>query len=129
MTPKKTISPQRVLLVDDEPFVCEAINLALTRDGHNVKMVMDPDLAVALINTQEFDLLLTDYSMPKLTGMDLVKIAKHKDKDQRAIIMSGKADRLRSEGLIPRQIQLLTKPFSLDELRDAIGKEPTVCSI
>ena len=111
----------RILLVDDEAFVCGSIKLALTLDGHAVKMTTDPEKAVALLATQTFDLILTDYTMPKISGAEVVRIAREKDINQRAIIMSGQADRLRAEGRLPRQIRLLTKPFTLDELREAIN--------
>jgi CheY-like chemotaxis protein len=62
----------RILVVDDEDNDRELNSRILIRAGYDVVGVVDGDAAWAAIQTQHFDLMITDNSMPKVTGVELV---------------------------------------------------------
>ncbi len=66
---------QFILLVDDEPSICNVLSQMLTRTGYRVTAYTDPQEALKEFRTRpaEFDLLFTDLTMPGLTGVELAK--------------------------------------------------------
>ena len=54
---------QRILVVDDEPFVCESVKLMLAHDGHAVETAGGGREALAKYAPDRFDLVITDYNM------------------------------------------------------------------
>ena len=62
-------SPQRrILVVDDEPFVCDAVKMMLNFDGHTVETAHSAQDALAMFDQGKFDLVITDFAMPKMKG-------------------------------------------------------------
>ena len=61
----KTLGNQTyyILIVDDEPSVCESIKMLLEHDGHKAQTVGSGEVALALLEHETFDLIITDYSM------------------------------------------------------------------
>jgi signal transduction histidine kinase/ActR/RegA family two-component response regulator len=76
-TPAKSArgTGERILLVDDEPAVCSALSRLLKREGYEVTEETDPTKALDLFlqAPDQFQLLLTDLSMPGMTGVELAK--------------------------------------------------------
>ncbi|MDH3207523.1 MAG: ATP-binding protein [Gemmatimonadota bacterium] len=110
----------RVLVVDDEEAVAEVTHLMLQSGGHAAVSETDPAAALERIKAAEgrFDVLLTDYTMPGMTGLELARAALSCDPRLRVVIMSG--FRLGStdpgHGLVH-----LPKPFTSDELMATLG--------
>ena len=59
---------KRILVVDDEAFVCEAVKMMLNFDGHQVQTAGSPKEALEAFEVGKFDLVITDYSMPAMKG-------------------------------------------------------------
>jgi len=115
----------RVLVVDDEPFICSAIQRLLRRD-HVVTTVTSAQEALALVQAgQRFDVILSDLMMPEMSGEDLLAALREVAPDQarRLVIMTGGAFTPRSEDFL-RSLDLppLTKPLTLESLRAAIRR-------
>jgi CheY-like chemotaxis protein len=55
---------RQILVVDDEPAVCEAIKMMLEHDGHKVQTANSGREALSLLEQDSFDLVTTDFSMP-----------------------------------------------------------------
>jgi PAS domain S-box-containing protein len=115
----------RVLVVDDEPFICSAIQRLLRRD-HAVTTVTSAREALSLVNAgQRFDVILSDLMMPDMSGEDLVTTLRQVDPEQarRVVIMTGGAFTPRSEEFLSAlERPHLTKPLTLEGLRSAIQK-------
>jgi signal transduction histidine kinase/ActR/RegA family two-component response regulator len=73
--PAPSGSGQHILLVDDEPSICNVLSQMLSRSGYLVTAHSDPHEALKefLARPAEFDLLFTDLTMPGMTGVDLAK--------------------------------------------------------
>jgi two-component system, NarL family, nitrate/nitrite response regulator NarL len=77
-----------VLLVDDHPILLEGMK-NLIRDPFQVTEVATSGLAaLELIKTTDFDLLITDYEMPGMTGLELVKAARQAQPEMKIIVLS-----------------------------------------
>jgi DNA-binding NtrC family response regulator len=74
-----TVSNARVLVVDDEPDMIENCTRILRRAGYRVLGTSDPERAVALIESERPDVLLTDLKMPHFDGMELMRRARELD--------------------------------------------------
>lgn len=69
----RVIPPRRILVVDDEAVIRLLITAALLRSGYEVDDAQDGQVAWAALQAKRYDLLITDNSMPKMTGIALVK--------------------------------------------------------
>ena len=63
-----------VLLVDDEEKILKTLGRALREDEHEVTTTSSPQEALRLLSARQFDVLIVDYLMPGLTGMDVVRL-------------------------------------------------------
>jgi two-component system response regulator HydG len=61
----------QVLIVDDEQETCDLLEMALVRHGFKVTTSTAANRALELVATQDFDVVLTDLSMPEMSGLDL----------------------------------------------------------
>jgi len=112
-------SGQRVLVVDDEAGVRNFMADALRGAGYNAVEAADVGVALRMLEADTPDLLLTDYSMPGMNGLELAERGRAFDPRLRVLIVSGyaDADRLGASAVRPA---LLRKPFDEAELLAAV---------
>ena len=120
--------PLRILLVDDHDAVRETTAGMLCDLGHQVETAADgPGLLHKLeAAPADYDLIITDYAMPLLSGADVLKQAREIRPGMPGIIISGYADS-RSIARPANEAVVLTKPFTLDQMKTAIGAVSTGC--
>ena len=115
------IGPRRILVVDDEPLVCDSIKRMLIFDGHKVETATSGREALALFEERKFDLIIIDYRMPVMKGDQLAAAIKSRAPDQPILMISATAAMLQaSDNPLAGGDDLISKPFPLDELREAI---------
>ena len=115
---------ERILLVDDEENLLDSTQQLLSGIGYHVEAFSDPLGALEAFRQtpEEFDLLVTDENMPKLTGIQLVKAVRKLRPHFPAIICTGY-----SEVLSPDEVEqmaldaVVRKPYTLGEISRAIG--------
>jgi two-component system response regulator PilR (NtrC family) len=76
----------RLLIVDDEKSLCQVLEIAFRKQGHVVETITSGQAAKKKIETQVFDLIISDIRMPDLTGIDLLKYA-HETRNPAAFIL------------------------------------------
>jgi CheY-like chemotaxis protein len=76
--PAFSFPPRTILVVDDEPFVCDAVRLMLRFDGHIVHTVGSAKEALEVFEEGKFDLIITDFEMPVMKGDKLAAAIKAK---------------------------------------------------
>jgi PAS domain S-box-containing protein len=117
--------PLRILLVDDHAAV-RATTAALLQDsGHEIVEAADGGMALKLLAAarQAFDLLITDYAMPNVSGAEVIAGSRKMRPTLPAIMITGYAD----PAALPatRRVTLLTKPFTPAQMGEAIRKALT----
>ena len=111
----------RILLADDEPAALQFFKRALESDGHRVTAAADGTDALARIEAEPFDLLVSDVQMPGLDGIALVEKGLAVNAKLRVVLMSGFADELgRAAHLKDKISRVITKPFTLEQIRSAV---------
>src|SRR5438552_11904630 len=117
MSFSKTKPPaQRILVVDDEPFVCESVKMLLAYDGHAVETAGSGKEALAQFDPAKFDLVITDYSMSGMKGDQLAEAIKQLDPAKPIILLTAFPPEEKPEAID----LVLTKPFYFDTLRAAL---------
>jgi CheY-like chemotaxis protein len=113
----------QILVVDDEPIVCDAIKMMLEHEGHKVQTANSGKDALSLLEQGRFDLVTTDFSMPGMKGDALAVAIKQRLPNLPVLMISGNAIISKSSGNPLTGADLVIgKPFLLKELREAIAK-------
>jgi twitching motility two-component system response regulator PilG len=117
--------PRKVMIVDDSPTVCKIVSITLKKRGFDVQTAADGVEAMALIATDQPDLILLDITMPRMDGYQLCKLIKGypQTKTIPVIMLSGKDgffDRVR--GKLVGCSDYITKPFDPEMLVAAVER-------
>jgi two-component system response regulator HydG len=114
---------RRILVIDDEPLVCDAVKMMLHFDGHEVETVGNAKDALAMLDKGQFDVVITDFEMPVMKGDELAAAIKARDAKQPVIMITAYAEMLQASGNRLTGVDcLISKPFLLENLREAITK-------
>ncbi len=114
---------RRILVVDDEPLVCDAVKMMLHFDGHEVETACSGKEALALLEKHRFDLVITDFEMPVMKGDELAAAIKARSPKQPVVMITAYAEMLQASGNPLTGVDLIiSKPFLLENLREAIAK-------
>ena len=120
---QNSIVPRNILVVDDEAYVCDALKMLLTLDGHEVATANSGSEALALFDQRAFDVVITDYSMPAMKGDELAAAIKLKNPAQPIVMITAYVEVLTGTKSPLNGIDVLvSKPFRLEQLREAIAK-------
>ena len=116
------ITPRKILVVDDEPTVCETVRMMLKFEGHEVKTVNNAQSALALFEQEKFDVVITDYSMKPTKGDELAAAIKARAPGQPVIMITAYGEGLLVSGKpISGVDRIVNKPFLAADLRKAIA--------
>jgi len=114
----------RILIADDEEAMRSLVARAIALDGHDVMTAADGGEALDILIAEDgrFDLLLTDIKMPMMDGIALALATARDYPDLPILLMTGYADqRERASGLQAIIQDVVTKPFSIAEIRAAVA--------
>lgn len=112
-----------ILIVDDEPAVREAMAHLLQFCGHEVEAVGGGVAALARLEERSFDLVITDFCMPGMSGDQLIARIRDQLPLQPIILSSGFAEEYRLFGKEAGRVDaVLRKPFSYHELKDLVAQ-------
>lgn len=113
---------KRILVVDDEPFVCDAVKMMLAFDGHDVTTAGNGKDALEVFDKDKFDLVITDFAMPGMKGDELAAAIKARSPGHPVVMITAYAEMLQSSGKsLPGVDFVISKPFLLEHLREAIA--------
>lgn len=117
------VSRKHILVVDDEPFVCDAVKMMLDFDGHVVETANNAKDALAMFQEGKFDLVITDFAMPIMKGDELAAAIKARAPKQPVVMITAYAEMLQAGGNPLQGVDcIISKPFLLENLRQAIAK-------
>ncbi|MFE3867800.1 response regulator transcription factor [Flavobacterium sp. LS2P90] len=110
-----------ILIVEDEVGIVQFLKQGLEEEGYKITFAPDGLQGFELIQKEKFDLILLDWMLPKMTGLELCKAVRLKDNSTPIIFLTAK-DTLQEtlEGLKAGANDYIKKPFSFDELTERI---------
>ncbi len=113
----------RILIVDDNALTCEVIQRNLELAGYHIFSANSVTEAIQILSRQKIDLVITDYKMPKHTGLELIKYVRDHLQGICIIMLTGYGS-INSAVLAMKEgaDEYLTKPFTDHELLDAVKK-------
>jgi len=116
--------PLNILLAEDERPVAFSISFALKGDGHKIEIVSDGEEALSELKRKPdaFDVLITDHSMPRMNGIELVKRLRESGFRGRIAVLSAHlSEETRAAYLALGVDTMIPKPFDVHELRAIIN--------
>jgi len=107
---------RRILVVDDEPQITRVLRRGLTSHRYDVRVAADGEAALELFGDWSPELVITDLSMPNMSGLELCRRLRARS-DVPVIVLSVKGEeRTKVEALDAGADDYVTKPFGMDEL-------------
>jgi two-component system NtrC family sensor kinase len=82
----------KILIVDDEPLVAKALGRAMARQGFEVALALEPEEALALLDDFAPDVVISDFNMPGMNGLEFLRQVEVRSPYALRIILSGCAD-------------------------------------
>lgn len=114
---KKALSNLRVLVVDDEPLVRQIIAAIVSTAGGMAQEAGSGFEALDILAKERFDVIFTDYMMPKMSGIELIEALRAKDNDTPVVLVTGEAGLLNKEQSAELgALTCLEKPLNRDKL-------------
>ena len=111
------MSSQLILLVDDEPSICELLRMYLEREGYQVESVSDGEAALEAFERLQPALIILDLMLPKLNGYEVCKKIRAQDAMTAILMLSARDEDIdKIIGLELGTDDYLTKPFNPHEL-------------
>ena len=112
-----------VLLVDDEPTITRGYARTLTSAGYIVDVAHDGNEAAALFRAKAYDVIVSDISMPGMSGLQLLRAVREHDLDVPVIIMTGlPAVQSAVEAMEYGALRYLIKPIEPSQLEDVVAR-------
>ena len=111
-----------ILIVDDDDAVRDVL-YDLFSDEHMCHAAATAEQALTFLRDQTYDTVLTDISMPGLSGVELLSILRREQPDTPVIVISGIGDRTHAEGLTRLgAFDFILKPFRLESVEESVGR-------
>lgn len=109
--------PHRILVVDHDPYVCHLSAEVLIRHGYEVNAAEDGAVAWEELQTNNYNLLIADQKIPKVSGVELLKMI-HATRMALPVIMATKTLPTRKFTLLPwlQPATMLRKPYTFERL-------------
>lgn len=114
---------RKVLVIDDEPVVCNSCRRVLEQEGYDVCVATDPREGIKRVSEEHFDVAIVDLRMPGISGMDVLRVVRTNRPHTQVIIITGYSS-------VPTAVEArqlgaadyLPKPFTPQELSDRMKR-------
>ena len=115
--------PCEILIVDDEPIICDRLKAFIEKEGHRVETFVEPDKALDRLGAKDFDILISDIRMGEIDGIQVMEKAMEKSNRIKVIMITGYATmELARESMAKGAFDFIAKPFKSKEIRSTIAK-------
>lgn len=114
---RRDLMNERILVVDDEKPIVKLVTYHLEREGFKVTPAYDGEEALRLLRSGEYDFVVLDIMIPKVSGWDVLRIMRREGLNAPVLLLSARSDEAdRVAGLELGADDYVTKPFSPREL-------------
>lgn len=118
------IRKSKILVLDDQAELLTTITMMLEAMGHSCVACSDPHQAMDILARchHDLDLVITDYSMPDISGLEVIRHCREHYPDLNLVLTTGYSAELENEAEAAREYlpQILQKPFTLDTLSQVL---------
>lgn len=119
----KSLSPMRVLVVDDDREIRDFMETFLGKDGIDVKTLGDPTLAADEIKVGGYHMVVLDLMMPDMDGVEVLQRIRHVDSDVAVVIFTGYPTLDTAvQSMKLDAVDYLKKPFNPEEFREVVDR-------
>ncbi|HZR29388.1 MAG TPA: response regulator transcription factor [Terriglobales bacterium] len=108
--------PRHILVVDDEPQITRVLRTTLSTHGYDLRVANDGDAALDVMKDWAPDLVITDLSMPNMTGIELCRKIRSQSQIPIIVLSVKGEERTKIEALDSGADDYVTKPFNMNEL-------------
>jgi two-component system, response regulator, stage 0 sporulation protein F len=114
---------KKILIVDDEAGIRLLLEDLLESDGHEIQTAKDGKEALELLTIHTFDLLIIDYKLPIMDGVEVIQHLEKANKELSIIVMSGLVENINEEAIALRNVKkVLSKPFNVLEVKEYVNQ-------
>lgn len=118
-----SVQKGRILIVDDEQGIRDLLIIEFQKLGYKVFSAVNGEDAISKLQTEKVDIIISDMKMPKVDGLDLLKIVKDQSPETEVIIITGYATVENAlETMRNGAYDFVQKPFNIDELAAVVEK-------
>jgi CheY-like chemotaxis protein len=118
--PSPPVTPKRILVVGDQLVVALSMRTILVTDQHLVEISENAENALARFKASPHDLVITDFQLDKMNGLELAAAVKHRSPTTPVFLVTAYGEQF--NGNVPNIDLVLGKPFSVPQLQAAVRK-------
>ena len=112
-----------ILLVDDDKNILFLLSEALKKYGYDLTLVNSGEKALEILKENEFDLVVSDLQMPKVSGIDILSVVKEKYTDTEVLLVTGYGSiKTAVKAMKLGAFDYLSKPVDVEELRHKVNQ-------
>ncbi len=113
----------RIMVIDDEKIVCDMAKLSLEQEGYVVETFVSPANALKRMEEKKFDVVVTDYRMNDIDGMEILRTVKSQYPTTQVIMLTAYANLDNALEALRRDVHdFFAKPVKLQELKASIRR-------
>ena len=114
---------EKILVIDDEKSILDLLRVVFEKEGYAVETSLSATRAVALMGNEDFDIIISDIKMPKMSGMELLRYVR-KNRPDIPIVMITAYGTIKQavEALKAGAMDYIVKPFDVEELKIIVAQ-------
>lgn len=122
MNPFNELKKAKTLLVDDDEFIRDSLKIAFTTKGCCMRVAESAEEGLQAIKEERFDIIISDFRLPGMNGLDFLKLANITHPDSVNILITAYRDEyLFSEAIRMGVTEFIDKPFSVKALAELLA--------
>ena len=111
-----------ILVVEDDRLNRELISKVLRQEGYQVLEAGDGDIALKILQALHCDLVITDFLMPMLNGIEFVEQLRSLQPQMPIVFITGYLSAISDKKIVDKVAEVLAKPFEPDVLRSSVRR-------
>ncbi len=117
------MATSRIMVIDDEKIVGDMAKLSLEQDGYNVETFLNAEPALKRLQEEQFDVVVTDYKMKGIDGMEVLRTVKDRYPKTQVIMITAFANLDAAIEALRRDVHdFFPKPVKIKELKASIRR-------